>query len=151
MSGLAATPLQARGRRDPAGTMKPAPQCTRPVSLDETVDTLARHGDAARFSRVGCLVPMLNMRLVRPRRSCQHVTSRGWITSASRMDGRESAANASEVVEEDPPSRRLSVLAGARPGRHRRSRSGTIGGSVATDPAAEVPADAVARRGAPSR
>ena len=34
--------------------MKPAPfEYCAPVSLDEAVDTLARHGDAARSSRAG--------------------------------------------------------------------------------------------------
>ena len=48
--------------------MKPAPfDYVRAESVDEVVDLLAEHGDDARIIAGGqSLVPMLNMRLVRP-------------------------------------------------------------------------------------
>jgi carbon-monoxide dehydrogenase medium subunit len=134
--------------------MKPAPfEYCAPASLAEALEALARHGDAAKVLAGGqSLVPMLNMRLVRPgvlvslRRvpALDHVAvADGWTRIGSMARQR--------AVEEDPAVRGACPLLTQALGlvAHPAIRSqGTIGGSVAhADPAAEVPAALVALEG----
>jgi carbon-monoxide dehydrogenase medium subunit len=135
--------------------MKPAPfEYVAPGSLDEAVDALARHGDAAKILAGGqSLVPMLNMRLVRP----------GVLVTLRRVaalqyvavdDGavRIGSMTRQRVVEQDGAARKACPLLGEALGLvgHPVIRNqGTVGGSVAhADPAAELPAVLVALDGA---
>jgi carbon-monoxide dehydrogenase medium subunit len=134
--------------------MKPAPfEYRAPASLEEAVETLGRHGDAAKVLAGGqSLVPLLNLRLVRPsvlvslRRvaALDHVTvDHGGLRIGSMARQR--------TVEEHPrvgdacPVLPEALGLVAHPAiRHQ----GTLGGSVAhADPAAEVPAVLVALDG----
>jgi aerobic carbon-monoxide dehydrogenase medium subunit len=134
--------------------MKPAPfEYIAPTSLEDAMESLARHGETARVLAGGqSLVPMLNMRLVRPsvlvslRRiaALQYVAiDDGWIRIGS-MTGQR-------VVEQDSGVRNACPLIGAALGLvgHPAIRNqGTVGGSVAhADPAAELPAVLVALDG----
>src|SRR4051794_13118096 len=60
--------FDARARLGAAAGMKPAPfELVRPTSLDEALAALAEHGDEAKPLAGGqSLVPVLNMRLLRP-------------------------------------------------------------------------------------
>ena len=125
--------------------MKPAPfEYRAPASLDEAVDTLARHGDAAKVLAGGqSLVPMLNMRLVRPSVlvSLRHVPA---LDHVAVEDGwtRIGSMARQRVVEEDSAVRDTCPVLAEALGlvAHPAIRNqGTIGGSVAhADPAAEV-------------
>ena len=134
--------------------MKPAPfEYRAPASLDEAVDTLARHGDAAKVLAGGqSLVPMLNMRLVRPSVlvSLRHVPALNHIAVEDGWTRIGSMAR-QRVVEEDPAVRDTCPVLAEALGlvAHPAIRNqGTIGGSVAhADPAAEVPAVLVALEG----
>src|SRR5262245_65282301 len=131
--------------------MKPAPfEYHRPSSLAETFDLLDRYGDAGRILAGGqSLVPTLNMRLVSPRAVIDinrlpeldaiRETSEGLVIGALVRQG---ALERSALVRERAP-----LFAAAIPhvGHAAIRARGTIGGSLAlADPAAELPACAVA-------
>jgi carbon-monoxide dehydrogenase medium subunit len=118
-------------------------------SIDETVAELGEHGDAAKLLAGGqSLVPLLNMRLVAPRRvvDLNPVTELAYITV---RDGglavgamtRQRALERSAVA-----TRHVPLLAEALPwvGHFQIRNRGTLGGSLAhADPAAELPAVAL--------
>jgi carbon-monoxide dehydrogenase medium subunit len=131
--------------------MKPAPfEYHRPSSLAETFDLLDRYGDDGRLLAGGqSLVPALNMRLATPRAVIDinrlpgldtiRVTPEGLVIGALT---RQEALEASPLVREHAP-----LLAAAVPhvGHAAIRARGTVGGSLAlADPAAELPACAVA-------
>lgn len=134
--------------------MKPAPfEYVAPTSLEEAMETLARHGDAARVLAGGqSLVPMLNMRLVRPsvlvslRRipALDHVAIEDGCTRIGSMTRQR-------VVEQDAGVRNACPVLGEAlelVGHPAIRNQGTVGGSVAhADPAAELPAVLVALDG----
>jgi carbon-monoxide dehydrogenase medium subunit len=131
--------------------MKPAPfEYHRPASLAETFDLLDRYGDEGRLLAGGqSLVPALNLRLASPRAVID-------INRVPDLDGirlapeglvigalaRQEALERSALVREHAP-----LLAAAVPyvGHAAIRARGTVGGSLAlADPAAELPACAVA-------
>ena len=131
--------------------MKPAPfEYHRPVSLAETFDLLDRYGDDGRLLAGGqSLVPALNLRLATPRAVIDinripdldaiRVTADGLVIGAL---ARQEAIERSPLVREHAP-----LIAAAIPhvGHSAIRARGTIGGSLAlADPAAELPACAVA-------
>lgn len=134
--------------------MKPAPfQYCAPTSLDEAIDVLARHGDSAKVLAGGqSLVPMLNMRLVRPSIliGLRHVLALDGVTVADGWTHVGGMAR-QRAVEEDPAVRGACPLLAEALGlvAHPAIRNqGTIGGSIAhADPAAEIPAVLVALQG----
>jgi carbon-monoxide dehydrogenase medium subunit len=131
--------------------MKPAPfEYHRPASLAETFDLLERYGDDGRLLAGGqSLVPALNLRLAAPRAVIDinripdldaiHATADGLVIGALV---RQEALERSPLVREH-----ASLIAAAVPhvGHSAIRARGTIGGSLAlADPAAELPACAVA-------
>jgi carbon-monoxide dehydrogenase medium subunit len=131
--------------------MKPAPfEYHRPASLAETFDLLDRYGDDGRLLAGGqSLVPALNLRLASPRAVID-------INRVPDLDGirlgpeglvigalaRQEALERSALVREHAP-----LIAAAVPhvGHAAIRARGTVGGSLAlADPAAELPACAVA-------
>lgn len=131
--------------------MKPAPfEYHRPASLAETFDLLDRFGDDGRLLAGGqSLVPGLNMRLVTPRAVIDinrlpglddiRVTPEGLVIGAL---ARQETLERSPLVGEHAP-----LIAAAMPhvGHTAIRTRGTVGGSLAlADPAAELPACAVA-------
>jgi carbon-monoxide dehydrogenase medium subunit len=131
--------------------MKPAPfEYHRPASLAETFDLLDRYGDDGRILAGGqSLVPALNLRLATPRAVIDinrvpdldaiRATPEGLVIGALV---RQEALERSALVREHAP-----LIAAAIPhvGHSAIRARGTIGGSlVLTDPAAELPACAVA-------
>ncbi len=133
---------------------EPAPfEYCAPTSLDEAIDILARHGDAAKVLAGGqSLVPMLNMRLMRPSVliSLRHVPALDEVAVADGWTRIGSMAR-QRAVEEDPAVRGACPLLTEALGlvAHPAIRNqGTIGGSVMhADPAAEVPGVLVALQG----
>jgi aerobic carbon-monoxide dehydrogenase medium subunit len=131
--------------------MKPAPfDYHRPASLVEVVDLLDRYGDDGRVLAGGqSLVPALNMRLATPRAVID-------INRVPGLDGirlaREGlvigALTRHEAIERSPLVRQhapLLALAMPHVGHEAIRARGTLGGSLAlADPAAELPACAVA-------
>ena len=131
--------------------MKPAPfDYHRPASLLETFDLLERYGDDGRILAGGqSLVPALNMRLATPRAVIDinrlpgldaiRLTSEGLVIGAL---ARHEAVERSPLVREHAP---LLALAMPHVGHEAIRTRGTVGGSLAlADPAAELPACAVA-------
>jgi carbon-monoxide dehydrogenase medium subunit len=131
--------------------MKPAPFAYhRPASLPETFDLLARYGDEGRILAGGqSLVPALNMRLATPRALIDinrlpsldqvRLTPAGLIIGAL---ARHQTVERSPLVAVHAP-----LIAAAMPhvGHEAIRTRGTFGGSLAlADPAAELPACAVA-------
>ena len=131
--------------------MKPAPfEYHRPTSLAETFDLLDRYGDDGRILAGGqSLVPALNFRLATPRAvfdinrvpdlDAIGVTPEGLVIGALV---RQETLERSALVREHAP-----LIAAALPhvGHSAIRARGTIGGSLAlADPAAELPACAVA-------
>jgi len=131
--------------------MKPAPfEYHRPASLAETFDLLARYGDDGRILAGGqSLVPTLNMRLVTPRAVIDINRLPGLDAIRATPEGleigalvRQEALERSTLVTEH-----ASLIAAAIPhvGHAAIRTRGTVGGSLAlADPAAELPACAVA-------
>jgi carbon-monoxide dehydrogenase medium subunit len=134
--------------------MKPAPfEYCAPTSLDEAIDALARDRDAAKVLAGGqSLVPMLNMRLVRPRLlvSLRRVPALDGVAVADGLT-RIGAMARQRAVEGDPAVRGACPLLTEALGlvAHPAIRNqGTIGGTVVhADPAAEIPAVLVALQG----
>jgi carbon-monoxide dehydrogenase medium subunit len=131
--------------------MKPAPfDYHRPASLAETFDLLDRYGDDGRILAGGqSLVPALNMRLATPRAVIDinrvpgldaiRLTPAGLVVGAL---ARHEAVERSPLVREHAP---LLALAMPFVGHAAIRTRGTLGGSLAlADPAAELPACAVA-------
>ena len=131
--------------------MKPARfEYHRPASLAETFDLLDRYGDDGRILAGGqSLVPALNMRLATPRAVIDinrlpglddiRLSPEGLVIGALT---RQEALERSPLVREHAP-----LLAAAVPhvGHAAIRARGTVGGSLAlADPAAELPACAVA-------
>lgn len=132
--------------------MKPAPFAYEaPDSLPVALDLLARHGDEAKILAGGqSLIPVLNFRLSQPARLIDLNRIAGLSYIRRGADGglsigamtRQRAVERSPLVAEVAP-----LLAEAVPWiAHPQIRNrGTVGGSLAhADPAAELPALAVA-------
>jgi carbon-monoxide dehydrogenase medium subunit len=130
--------------------VKPPPfEYVAPASVEEALGELARHGDEAKLLAGGqSLIPMLNMRLVAPRRlvdlnrirELAYVEPRDGGLAIGAMT-RQRALERSALV-----AARVPLLAEAvRSVGHVQIRTrGTLGGSLAhADPAAELPAVAV--------
>jgi carbon-monoxide dehydrogenase medium subunit len=131
--------------------MKPVPfEYHRPASLAETFDLLDRYGDDGRLLAGGqSLVPALNLRLAAPRAVIDinripdldaiRVTGEGLVIGAL---ARQEALERSPLIREHAP---LITAALPHVGHSAIRARGTIGGSLAlADPAAELPACAVA-------
>jgi carbon-monoxide dehydrogenase medium subunit len=127
--------------------MKPAQfEYDDPLTEDEALDLLARHGDECKVIAGGqSLVPLMNFRLARPARlidinridSLSYIKAEGGRLVIGAMT-RHTDLEHSEVVAEGWPL--LSEAIGWVGHAQIRNR-GTIGGSVAhADPAAELPA-----------
>jgi carbon-monoxide dehydrogenase medium subunit len=131
--------------------MKPVPfEYHRPATLAETFDLLDRYGDDGRLLAGGqSLVPALNLRLAAPRAVIDINRIPGLDAIRLTADGlvigalvRQDALERSPLVREHAP-----LIAAALPhvGHSAIRARGTIGGSLAlADPAAELPACAVA-------
>jgi len=131
--------------------VKPAPfEYHRPASLAETFDLLDRYGDEGRLLAGGqSLVPTLNMRLVTPRAVIDINRLPGLGEIRAQGEGlvigalvRQEALERSALVAARAPL----IAAAVRHVGHAAIRArGTLGGSLAlADPAAELPACAVA-------
>ncbi len=122
----------------------------RPDTLDEAVAILAEHRDEAKVLAGGqSLVPLLNFRLARP----EHLVDLSRIASLTRLVRTRSGLAVGAMVRQAQAERSAAVagsaplLAAAFPHiAHQAIRArGTVGGSLAhADPAAELPAVAVA-------
>jgi carbon-monoxide dehydrogenase medium subunit len=122
----------------------------RPENLEEAVAVLAEHGGDAKVLAGGqSLVPMLAMRLASP----AHLVDLGRVPGLDRVADQGDAVEVGALVrqaaaEQDEVVRaRVPLLAAALPWiGHRAIRNrGTVGGSLAhADPAAELPAVALA-------
>ena len=122
----------------------------RAESLDQVLDLLAEHGEDARILAGGqSLMPTLNMRLSRPRLLID--VNRLDELAGIALDGDEvrigALARHAEVLRSPVVAEHLPLIAEALPHvAHAAIRNrGTFGGSIAlADPAAELPACAVA-------
>jgi aerobic carbon-monoxide dehydrogenase medium subunit len=131
--------------------VKPAPFAyVRAASLDQVFDLLARHGDEARLLAGGqSLVPTLNLRLSAPALLID-INGLDELAGIAVENGglRIGALTRQRMIEEsDEVARHGPLLKMAMPYiAHPAIRNrGTIGGSIAfADPAAELPACAVA-------
>ena len=130
--------------------MKPAAfEYVAPISLDEAVAALAEHGEDAKVLAGGqSLIPLLSLRLSRPTAlvdlndvdELQHLTVNGSVRVGA-MTRHRHVEHSAEIAASAP------LLAAAVPyiGHAAIRTRGTIGGSLAhADPAAELPAVAVA-------
>ena len=128
--------------------MKPAPfEYFAPTDITEALDLLAHYGDDAKILAGGqSLMPLMNMRLARPRvlLDINRLTELAYISRGP--DGaltigaltRQRAVERASVVQTHLP-----LLAAVMPslGHFQIRNRGTIGGSLAhADPAAELPA-----------
>ena len=132
--------------------MKPAPfEYFAPTDLAEALDLLARYGDEAKILAGGqSLMPLMNMRLARPRLlvDINRLTGLGHVSRSA--DGvltigaltRQRAIERASLIQTDYP-----LLAAVMPsiGHFQIRNRGTIGGSIVhADPAAELPALCIA-------
>lgn len=131
--------------------MKPPPFAwVRADSVDAALDHLGRHGDDARVLAGGqSLVPLLNFRLARPSVlvDLAHVTELSFIRSDDGRLAIGAMTRQRELERSDLAGRSCPLLARClRHVGHLQIRNrGTVGGSIAhADPAAELPAVAVA-------
>jgi CO/xanthine dehydrogenase FAD-binding subunit len=128
--------------------MKPAPfEYFAPVDTAEVLDLLARYGDEAKVLAGGqSLMPLMNMRLARPRvvidinrlseLSYISVGATGGLAIGALT--RQRAIERSSILRQHNP-----LLAAAMPciGHFQIRNRGTVGGSIVhADPAAELPA-----------
>jgi carbon-monoxide dehydrogenase medium subunit len=131
--------------------VKPAPFAyVRAASLDQVFDLLARHGDEARLLAGGqSLVPTLNLRLSTPALLID-INGLDQLAGIAVENGglrigaltRQRAVEESEEVARHGPLLKMAMPHIGHPAVRNR---GTIGGSIAfADPAAELPACAVA-------
>jgi aerobic carbon-monoxide dehydrogenase medium subunit len=131
--------------------MKPAPFAYRsPTTLDEALDLLAQAPDETSLLAGGqSLVPMLSMRMARPE-TVIDLTRVSELAGIQRTNGtvRIGAMTRQRTVEHDPEIKATLPILPEALGHvaHLAIRTrGTIGGSIAhADPAAELPAVAVA-------
>lgn len=126
--------------------MKPAPfDYVRAESLDEVLDVLGREGGDARILAGGqSLMPMLNMRLARPKVliDIMRLNELAQIDSASGAVTIGAAVRQAALLAWPGLQRSLPLLAQALPWTgHVQTRSrGTVCGSIAhADPSAELP------------
>ena len=134
--------------------MKPPPfELVRPESLEEALDALAEHGDEAKPLAGGqSLIPVLNMRLLRPSVLVDLNRVPG-LDGIGRSNGHVSigALVRQRTLERSSQTREwLPLVAEALPfvGHVVTRNRGTVGGSVAhADPAAELPLCLVALGG----
>lgn len=132
--------------------MKPAPFAWEaPRSLDAAIEALGRHGDEAKLLAGGqSLIPVMNFRLARPAVlvDLNGLPDLDFVHPGEDGVLRIGALARQSRVERDPSVRQLApLLAEAMPWiAHPQIRNrGTIGGTLAhADPAAELPAVAVA-------
>jgi carbon-monoxide dehydrogenase medium subunit len=128
--------------------MKPAPfEYFAPADIAEALDLLARYGDEAKILAGGqSLMPLMNMRLARPRvvidinRLSDLVYISPGVNGAVAIGAltRQRAVERSSLVQQHNP-----LLAAAMPciGHFQIRNRGTVGGSIVhADPAAELPA-----------
>ncbi len=131
--------------------MKPAPfEYTAPATLEEALDLLSQHGDSAKVLAGGqSLVPLMNFRLVNP----SVLVDLNRLSELTYVRAREGelfigAMTRQRQIERDPLVAQYALLLSeAMPFvAHPQIRNrGTVGGSLAhADPAAELPAVAVA-------
>ena len=134
--------------------MKPAPfEYQAPTSLSAVLDVLARHGGDAKVLAGGqSLIPVLNFRLAQPALlvDLNKVSELDFLRRAEDGGLRIGALTRQRKLERDPVVRETApLLAETVPWiAHPQIRNrGTVGGSLAhADPAAELPAVAVALR-----
>jgi carbon-monoxide dehydrogenase medium subunit len=131
--------------------LKPAPFAyARPSSLDEVFDLLARSGEDARLLAGGqSLVPTLAFRLSAPSLliDLNHVPGLAGVTVASGTVRIGAMTRHCELEHSSEVAAQVPLVAQAMPqiGHPAIRTRGTIGGSLAfADPAAELPACAVA-------
>jgi aerobic carbon-monoxide dehydrogenase medium subunit len=122
-----------------------------PTTVEETLDLLARHGEAARVLAGGqSLMPMLNFRLARPGRliDINRVSALGEVVAEPAGGLRLGALVRQRALERSAViGARSPLIARAMPlvGHPQIRTRGTLGGSLAhADPAAELPAVIVA-------
>jgi aerobic carbon-monoxide dehydrogenase medium subunit len=134
--------------------MKPAPfEYVDARTLDAAVALLARHGDEARLLAGGqSLVPLMNMRLARPRVviDLNRVASLAYIRETDGGLAIGAMTRQAAVEHSRPAADRwpLLVEALALAGHPAIRNRGTLGGSLAhADPAAELPAAVLALDG----
>jgi len=128
--------------------MKPAPfEYFAPTDIEEALDLLAQYGDEAKILAGGqSLMPLMNMRLARPRVviDINGLSDLAYVSPGA--DGalaigaltRQRAIERSSLIHEHHP-----LLAATMPfiGHFQIRNRGTIGGSIVhADPAAELPA-----------
>jgi aerobic carbon-monoxide dehydrogenase medium subunit len=128
----------------------PAFQYHRPSTVDEAVGLLSQYGGDAKVLAGGqSLVPLLALRLSRP----EHLVDVGWIDDLGGIDSGPDGLTVSagvrhcDIERSDVTRRAVPLLHAAVPHiGHRAIRNrGTVCGSLAhADPAAELPAVAVA-------
>jgi carbon-monoxide dehydrogenase medium subunit len=134
--------------------MKPAPfDYQAPGSIPEVLVLLAKHGDDAKVLAGGqSLVPMLNMRLTRPRvlislrhlRELDFVRRQNGAVVVGSMTRQAALESSADVRQMCPLVADATHFVGHPTIRNR----GTLGGSIAhADPAAELPAVLVALDG----
>jgi CO/xanthine dehydrogenase FAD-binding subunit len=134
--------------------MKPAPfEYQAPRSLEAALDVLARHGGDAKVLAGGqSLIPVLNFRLAQPALlvDLNRVSELDFLRRADDGGLRIGALTRQRKLERDPMVKDVApLLAETVPWiAHPQIRNrGTVGGSLAhADPAAELPAVAVALR-----
>jgi CO/xanthine dehydrogenase FAD-binding subunit len=128
--------------------MKPAPfEYFAPTDLEEALDLLAQYGDEAKILAGGqSLIPLMNMRLARPRvlvdiNRLADLTHISLGTNGALAIGaltRQRAVERASLIQTHNP-----LLAAVMPnlGHFQIRNRGTIGGSIVhADPAAELPA-----------
>jgi aerobic carbon-monoxide dehydrogenase medium subunit len=132
--------------------MKPAPfEYFAPPDIGEALDLLARYGDQAKILAGGqSLMPLMNMRLARPRvlvdinrlSALSHISLGADAALAIGALTRQRAIERASLIQTDYP-----LLAAVMPfvGHFQIRNRGTIGGSIVhADPAAELPALCIA-------
>jgi aerobic carbon-monoxide dehydrogenase medium subunit len=140
---------RTHGRREEA-LKAPKLAYLRPRTLDDVFDLLALHGDEAKLLAGGqSLVPALNMRLLEPRAivDINHIAGLAGIVKHGAGLRIGALTRLSEIGASPLVARFAPLIAQAIPFiAHLAIRNrGTIGGSLAqADPAAELPACAVA-------
>lgn len=133
-------------------SLKPAPfRYFAPTTLDEALTLLAEHGYDAKLLAGGqSLVPTMNFRLAQPAVliDLNRISELFYVQPAARGGVRVGAMTRQRTLERDPLIRaQIPLLHRVMPHiAHTQIRNrGTIGGSLAhADPAAELPAAAVA-------
>jgi len=127
--------------------VKPAPfEYTRPASLSEALEALARHASAGKILAGGqSLVPMMNLRIVKPAVIIDINRVPG--LADVRVDGGElvigALARHAALLESELVAKHCPLMAEAYPSvAHGPIRNrGTLGGNIShADPASEMPA-----------